>query len=71
MSGDVDYLLVGDMNAYAKEDPITTFVNAGYSDQVARFIGPGAYSYVFGAASGYIDHALANSTSSADPEWRV
>jgi predicted extracellular nuclease len=57
-AGDTDYLLVGDMNSYAKEDPITAFVNGGYTDLIGLHIGPEAYSYVFGAQSGYIDHAL-------------
>src|SRR5207248_4224661 len=40
-SADADYLVVGDMNAYAKEDPIAVFANGGYSDLIAAFIGQG------------------------------
>ena len=31
-SGDTDLLVMGDMNAYAKEDPIDQFVNGGYTN---------------------------------------
>ena len=57
---DPDVLIVGDLNSYAKEDPITALVNAGYTNLIERFIGPGAYSYVFDGQWGYLDHALAN-----------
>ena len=59
-SGDDDYLVIGDMNAYAKEDPIDVFVNAGYTDLAAAFQGEEAYSYVFDGQLGYLDHALAS-----------
>ena len=58
-SGDPDVLIIGDLNAYAKEDPIVALRNAGYSDLVAAFGGSGAYSYVFDGQLGYLDHALA------------
>jgi hypothetical protein len=59
-SGDPDVLIIGDLNAYAKEDPIVALRNAGYSDLVAAFGGSDAYSYVFDGQLGYLDHALAN-----------
>ena len=58
--GDSDYLIIGDLNAYAKEDPISTLTNAGYSDLIARFGGNSAYSYVFDGQAGYLDHGLAS-----------
>ena len=61
-SGDPDFLLVGDFNAYLKEDPITALINAGYTDLIDSFIGADAYSYVFGGQSGYLDHGLANAS---------
>lgn len=61
-TGDTDYLLVGDLNSYAKEDPIVALENAGYTNLVARFEGEDAYSYVFGAQSGYLDHALGSAS---------
>jgi len=54
------YLLIGDMNAYAKEDPIRTFEEGGFTNLIAQFSGPDAYSYVFDGAWGYLDHALAS-----------
>ena len=59
-SGDPDFLIIGDLNAYAMEDPITTLEGAGYSDLIETFNGPSAYSFVFDGQLGYLDHALAN-----------
>jgi predicted extracellular nuclease len=61
-SGDPDFLLIGDMNSYTFEDPITTFTNGGLRNLVREFDGMGAYSYVFNGESGYLDHALATSS---------
>lgn len=72
---DPDVLLVGDLNSYAKEDPIQVLLNAGYTDLLAKFVGPDAYSYVFEGRSGYLDHAL--SSPSLTPhvtgatEWHI
>jgi len=66
-----NYLLVGDMNSYAKEDPILALEKANYKVLLNdEKIGQGktAYSYVFGVASdangnggaGNIDHAIAD-----------
>jgi predicted extracellular nuclease len=57
---DADVLVMGDLNSYAKEDPITALKEAGYKDLVRRFEGKGAYSYVFDGQWGYLDHALAS-----------
>ncbi|MBQ0929331.1 ExeM/NucH family extracellular endonuclease [Ideonella alba] len=54
-------LLLGDLNAYAQEDPIIALADAGYADQIARFNRFG-YSYVFDGAAGRLDHALATPT---------
>ena len=59
-SGDADFLIIGDLNAYDKEDPIDAILAAGYTDLLFHFIGEGAYSYVFDGQIGYLDHALAN-----------
>jgi predicted extracellular nuclease len=70
-SGDADYLIMGDLNSYAMEDPIDA-IKAGpddlagtYDDStnlVAKYQGPYAYSYVFDGQAGYLDHALASAT---------
>ncbi|MBN8489185.1 MAG: ExeM/NucH family extracellular endonuclease [Burkholderiales bacterium] len=54
-------LLLGDVNAYAQEDPIIALTDSGYADQIARFNSFG-YSYVFDGAAGRLDHALATPT---------
>ncbi len=59
-SGDPDFLIIGDLNAYDKEDPIDVLLANGYTDLVFKFEGEYAYSYVFEAQLGYLDHALAN-----------
>ena len=51
---------MGDLNAYAQEDPITTLEAAGYTDMVQQFGGTSAYSFVFDGQLGYLDHALAS-----------
>jgi predicted extracellular nuclease len=61
-TGDSDILIMGDLNAYAKEDPITAIKNAGYVNLIESQIGVNGYSYVFNGQWGYLDHALASST---------
>ncbi|HET9520261.1 MAG TPA: ExeM/NucH family extracellular endonuclease, partial [Candidatus Limnocylindrales bacterium] len=74
-AGDADYLIIGDLNSYAMEDPITALKDAGYVDTLNAFIGSGAYSYVFEGQSGYLDHALASahlaSQVSGVAEWHI
>lgn len=53
-SDDSDVLILGDLNAYAMEDPITTLKNAGYD------LLDDDYSYVFDGFWGSLDHALAS-----------
>lgn len=52
-------LVIGDLNSYAKEDPIVALEEAGFENMVAKFGGDDAYSYVFDGQTGYLDHALA------------
>jgi len=66
-SGDPDFLIIGDLNSYDKEDPIDAF-RAGaddipgtaddYADMVFEFEGEEAYSYVFDGQIGYLDYAV-------------
>ncbi len=65
-TGQPDVLIVGDLNSYAKEDPITAIQSAGYTNLVAAFEGDQAYSYVFDGEWGYLDHALG--TAGMTPE---
>jgi predicted extracellular nuclease len=74
-SDDPDILIIGDMNAYAMEDPIAVFKDDNYTNLIAMFTGPDAYSYVFYGQAGYLDHALANETLTAQvtgaAEWHI
>ena len=63
-SGSPDAFVVGDLNSYAEEDPIGVLRAAGFADQIRRFGGAGAYSYVFNGEAGYLDHALASESLS-------
>ena len=58
-TGDADVLILGDLNAYALEDPITAIHNAGYTNLISQFNGSSAYTYGFNGQWGYLDHALA------------
>ncbi len=64
-SGDADVLIIGDLNSYAKEDPIRAIEAGAYTNLEALFGGSQAYSYVFDGQWGYLDYALssANLTS--------
>ncbi|TFW21163.1 ExeM/NucH family extracellular endonuclease [Massilia arenosa] len=59
-AGSDNVLVVGDLNAYGKEDPILALEAAGLQNQIERFIRPRElpHSYVFGHTAGYLDHAL-------------
>ncbi len=74
-SGDPDFLIMGDLNSYAMEDPITTIKNAGYTNLIDAFLGSHAYSFVFQAQSGYLDHALSNPSLTPQvtgaTEWHI
>lgn len=59
--GVADYLLMGDMNAYAQEDPVQALRDAGMIDLIDQFIGQDqAYSYVFDGQRGTLDQGLAS-----------
>lgn len=51
-------LIVGDLNAYAKEDPVQALKDAGWQDAFALMQVPRAYSFVFDGQAGRLDHAL-------------
>jgi predicted extracellular nuclease len=70
-SGDPDFLIMGDLNSYAKEDPVDAII-AGSDDTlgtaddwtnlIAKYQGTYAYSYTFDGMAGYLDHSLANAS---------
>jgi hypothetical protein len=83
-SGDPDFLIMGDLNSYAMEDPIDAIKvgsddTAGTSDDwtnlIAQSVGTYAYSFVFDGQAGYLDHALANASIvgqvTGATEWHI
>jgi uncharacterized protein len=74
----VGTLIIGDINAYAKEDPISVLLDRGYEDMLETFKKDGApapYSFTFDATQGRLDHALADAElapfiTGAD-EWHI
>lgn len=59
-AGDPDVLLLGDANAYPREDAIAALREAGFVDLLEPADGPGPYSYGFAGAWGRLDHAFAS-----------
>src|SRR5687768_13215044 len=74
-SGDPDFMIIGDLNSYTFEDPITTLTATGYTNLVRQYGGLTAYSYVFNGESGYLDHALATSSMASQvtgvTDWHI
>ncbi len=74
-TGDPDILIMGDLNAYAKEDPITAIKGAGYVNLIEDRLGADAYSYAFDGQWGYLDHALASNALNPQvvgvEEWHI
>lgn len=74
-AGDSDVLIIGDLNAYAKEQPVTTLEQAGYVNMLEKHQGKYAYSYVYKGLSGYLDHALASQSLSVQVlqtfDWHI
>ncbi|MCK7613775.1 ExeM/NucH family extracellular endonuclease [Roseibium sediminicola] len=74
---DADYLLMGDFNAYAEEDPVQAVRDgAGYTDLIDQFLGQeDAYSYVFDGQQGTLDQALASGSLAGQvtglTEWHI
>ena len=83
-SGDPDFLIVGDLNSYTHEDPVTAIREGpddalgtadDYTNLVAQFLGNGAYSYTFDGQAGYLDHALSSASLTSQvtgvAEWHI
>ncbi|MGO4681115.1 ExeM/NucH family extracellular endonuclease [Microbacterium sp. 2MCAF23] len=78
-SGSGDVFLVGDFNAYGKEDPIDVFTQAGWTD-VEPTHAAGQYTYSFDGELGSLDHVIASPSAAKaitgagvwninSPEW--
>jgi uncharacterized protein len=83
-SGDADFIIMGDLNSYAQEDAIdeikagsddTAGTGDDFTNLIAQFQGPYAYSYTFDGQAGYLDYALANasllSQVTGATEWHI
>jgi uncharacterized protein len=74
-TGDPDILIIGDLNSYAKEDPIRALADGDYTNLIYSFSGPDAYSYVFDGQWGYLDHALGSASLTSQvtgvTEWHI
>lgn len=69
-------LLVGDLNAYAQEDPLDVIEDAGFTDLSEMFVPEEErYSFVFDGQSGSLDHVLAGPGLLGDvtgaTEWHI
>lgn len=76
-TGTDNVLMLGDFNAYAKEDPVQTISEtAGYVDLIDNFIGQeDAFSFIFDGQQGTLDQALASgdiaSLVTGVTEWHI
>ncbi len=73
---DPDVLILGDLNSYAKEDPISALLSAGYVDVVDAHIGQDkAFSYLFSGQRGTLDHGIASGSLAKQvtgvAEWHI
>jgi len=59
---DPDVLILGDLNSYARETPITLLQAGGFTDLIGTRLGANAYTYVLGGQWGYLNHALASTS---------
>ena len=60
---DNDVLIMGDMNCYAKTDPIMVFTESNKMLDLHRaFHADSSYSYMYSGLASYIDHAISNET---------
>jgi predicted extracellular nuclease len=75
VGADTPTLLIGDLNAYAEEDPLVALREAGWRDAFAGYEGPRPYSFVFDGLAGRLDHALVNAAAlpllRGATEWHV
>ncbi len=83
-SGDPDFLVIGDLNSYDKEDPIDVLTAGSddvagtgddYTDLILQFEGERAYSFLFDGQLGYLDYTLASQSLlgqvTGATEWHI
>lgn len=62
---DNDVLIMGDMNCYAKTEPIMVFTESNTNNMIdlhRAFHADSSYSYMYSGMASYIDHAISNET---------
>jgi len=63
LATEANVLIIGDLNAYANEDPITVLKKGGYIDLIDELLEDSrSYSYIYQGQAGYLDYALASSS---------
>jgi predicted extracellular nuclease/2',3'-cyclic-nucleotide 2'-phosphodiesterase (5'-nucleotidase family) len=74
-TGAKNQLIVGDLNAYAQEDPIQALEVAGFTDVAGSVLGDDSYSFVFDGQIGTLDYILANGPAfeqvAGVTEWHI
>ena len=75
-TGDPDFLIIGDLNAYNEEDPVQAIEAAGYDNLLEQFVGAeDAFSFVFNGQRGALDQALSSNTLTLQvtgvEEWHI
>lgn len=74
-SDDPDVVILGDLNSYAKEEPIQILEEAGYTNLVADKAGEDTYGYRFSGAVGTLDYAMGSESLTAQvtgaTEWNI
>ncbi|MFM1798791.1 MAG: hypothetical protein RLZZ117_1069 [Cyanobacteriota bacterium] len=77
-NADPDWLILGDLNAYAKEDPLQVFEAAGYRNSLPTFTAEPPSSYAFYnpvEMSGALDHLLLSPSlvpqATAATDWSI
>ncbi len=72
---DDDWLILGDLNSYDKEDPIDALRADGFTDLIGQYGGELAYSYVFDGQFGYLDYVMSSSSMTSQvtgaTEWHI
>ena len=72
-SGDEDFILIGDLNAYTREDPLAALETAGLINLLSKQASP--YSFLFDGQIGALDHGVVS--ASLEPqvagaiEWHI
>jgi predicted extracellular nuclease len=62
-------VVLGDLNAYAQEDPVQALIDAGFIDLAQTLIGPEAYSFVFDGQQGTLDYAMTSAGLYDNVTW--